>query len=70
MLVHYLNVPNVEDSGKACGPVLCAVTDRRDGLRWSREELLSQLKPMCKSPITAQNHDRLTSPYVTVCVCV
>lgn len=49
VLVHYLNVPNVEDSGKACGPVLCAVTDRRDGLRWSREELLSQLKPMFHS---------------------
>ncbi|KAK3547797.1 hypothetical protein QTP86_031448 [Hemibagrus guttatus] len=49
VLVHYLNVPNVEDSGKACGPVLCAVTDRRDGLRWNREELLSQLKPMFHS---------------------
>ncbi|XP_046724761.1 calmodulin-binding transcription activator 2 [Silurus meridionalis] len=49
VLVHYLNVPNVEDSGKACGPVLCAVTERRDGLRWSREELLSQLKPMFHS---------------------
>ncbi|XP_076850645.1 LOW QUALITY PROTEIN: calmodulin-binding transcription activator 2-like, partial [Brachyhypopomus gauderio] len=44
VLVHYLNVPSVEDSGKVCGPVLCA--DRRDGLRWSREDLLSQLKPM------------------------
>ncbi|XP_062871404.1 calmodulin-binding transcription activator 2 isoform X2 [Trichomycterus rosablanca] len=49
VLVHYLNVPNVEDSGKVCGPVLCAVSDRRDGLRWSREELLSQLKPMFHS---------------------
>ncbi|XP_036446974.1 LOW QUALITY PROTEIN: calmodulin-binding transcription activator 2 [Colossoma macropomum] len=49
VLVHYLNVPSVEDSGKACGPVLCAVTDRRDGLRWSRDELISQLKPMFHS---------------------
>uniref|UniRef100_A0AAY5EDB9 Calmodulin-binding transcription activator 2 n=1 Tax=Electrophorus electricus TaxID=8005 RepID=A0AAY5EDB9_ELEEL len=49
VLVHYLNVPSVEDSGKVCGPVLCAVTDRRDGLRWSREDLLSQLKPMFHS---------------------
>ncbi|KAM9444680.1 calmodulin-binding transcription activator 2 [Clarias gariepinus] len=49
VLVHYLNVPNVEEGGKACGPVLCAVTERRDGLRWSRDELLSQLKPMFHS---------------------
>lgn len=49
VLVHYLNVPSVEDSGKACGPVLCAVADRRDGLRWSRDELTSQLKPMFHS---------------------
>ncbi|KAL7858983.1 hypothetical protein SRHO_G00141300 [Serrasalmus rhombeus] len=49
VLVHYLNVPSVEDSGKACGPVLCAVADRRDGLRWSRDELISQLKPMFHS---------------------
>ncbi|XP_066527571.1 calmodulin-binding transcription activator 2 isoform X2 [Hoplias malabaricus] len=49
VLVHYLNVPSVEDSGKACGPVLCSVTDRRDGLRWSRDELISQLKPMFHS---------------------
>ncbi|XP_030631841.1 calmodulin-binding transcription activator 2 [Chanos chanos] len=49
VLVHYLNVPSLEDCGKACGPLLCAVADRRDSLRWSREELLSQLKPMFHS---------------------
>ncbi|KAG5851983.1 hypothetical protein ANANG_G00057630 [Anguilla anguilla] len=49
VLVHYLNVPSLEDCGKACGPLLCAVADRRDSLRWTREELLSQLKPMFHS---------------------
>uniref|UniRef100_A0A8C7JCZ5 CG-1 domain-containing protein n=1 Tax=Oncorhynchus kisutch TaxID=8019 RepID=A0A8C7JCZ5_ONCKI len=49
VLVHYLNVPSLEDHGKACGPLLCAVADRRDSLRWSRDELLAQLKPMFHS---------------------
>ncbi|XP_075941072.1 LOW QUALITY PROTEIN: calmodulin-binding transcription activator 2 [Anarhichas minor] len=48
VLVHYLNVPSLEDSGK-CSPLLCAVTDRHDSLRWSREELLNQLRPMFHS---------------------
>ena len=48
VLVHYLNVPSLEDSGK-CSPLLCTLASRHDSLRWSREELLSQLKPMCKS---------------------
>uniref|UniRef100_A0A9J8ALU3 CG-1 domain-containing protein n=1 Tax=Cyprinus carpio carpio TaxID=630221 RepID=A0A9J8ALU3_CYPCA len=49
VLVHYLNVPSLEDSVKSCSPVSCALTDRRDSLRWSRDELLSQLKPMFHS---------------------
>ncbi|XP_051517529.1 calmodulin-binding transcription activator 2 isoform X2 [Myxocyprinus asiaticus] len=49
VLVHYLNVPSLEDSGKSCGPLSCARTDRRDSLRWSRDELVSQLKPMFHS---------------------
>ncbi|XP_073795561.1 calmodulin-binding transcription activator 2 isoform X1 [Danio rerio] len=49
VLVHYLNVPSLEDSVKSCGPVSCTLTDRRDSLRWSRDELLSQLKPMFHS---------------------
>ncbi|XP_051956815.1 calmodulin-binding transcription activator 2-like isoform X1 [Xyrauchen texanus] len=49
VLVHYLNVPSLEDSVKSCGPLSCARTDRRDSLRWSRDELLSQLKPMFHS---------------------
>ncbi|CAN9509406.1 unnamed protein product [Ophioblennius macclurei] len=48
VLVHYLNVPSLEDSGK-CSPLLSAVADRHDSLRWSRDDLLSQLKPMFHS---------------------
>ncbi|XP_071315382.1 calmodulin-binding transcription activator 2 isoform X2 [Trachinotus anak] len=48
VLVHYLNVPSLEDSGK-CSPLLCAVADRHDSVRWSRDDLLSQLKPMFHS---------------------
>ncbi|XP_068611691.1 calmodulin-binding transcription activator 2 [Brachionichthys hirsutus] len=47
VMLHYLNVPALEDSGK-CSP-LCAVTDRHDGARWSREDLLNQLRPMFHS---------------------
>ncbi|KAM9701143.1 LOW QUALITY PROTEIN: calmodulin-binding transcription activator 2-like, partial [Menidia menidia] len=48
VLVHYLNVPSLEDSGK-CGPLLCAVSERPDVVRWGREDLLSQLRPMFHS---------------------
>lgn len=57
VLVHYLNVPSLEDSGK-CSPLLCAVADRHDSVRWSRDDLLSQLRPMCM-------HEHLTA-----CVCL
>ncbi|XP_027866252.1 calmodulin-binding transcription activator 2 isoform X3 [Xiphophorus couchianus] len=48
VLVHYLNVPSPEDSGR-CSPLLCTVSDRHDTLRWSRDDLLGQLKPMFHS---------------------
>ncbi|CAK6980917.1 LOW QUALITY PROTEIN: calmodulin-binding transcription activator 2 [Scomber scombrus] len=48
VLVHYLNVPSLEDSGK-CSQLLCAVSDRHDSVRWSRDDLLNQLKPMFHS---------------------
>lgn len=47
VLVHYLNVPSLEDSGKY-SPLLCTLSDRHDGVRWSRDDLLNQLRPMCK----------------------
>ncbi|XP_067879791.1 calmodulin-binding transcription activator 2-like isoform X2 [Heterodontus francisci] len=47
VLVHYLNVPIPEDCGKMCGPILCSVnSDRKEWLKWSKEELICQLKPM------------------------
>uniref|UniRef100_A0A8C8BXV0 Calmodulin-binding transcription activator 1 n=1 Tax=Oncorhynchus tshawytscha TaxID=74940 RepID=A0A8C8BXV0_ONCTS len=53
VLVHYLNVPAVDDSGKPCGPVLCSInTDRKEWAKWSKEELIGQLKPMCESHLT------------------
>ncbi|XP_014905660.1 calmodulin-binding transcription activator 1 [Poecilia latipinna] len=48
VLVHYLNVPSPEDSGR-CSPLLCTVSERHDTLRWSRDDLLGQLKPMFHS---------------------
>ncbi|XP_053861288.1 calmodulin-binding transcription activator 2 isoform X2 [Malaclemys terrapin pileata] len=47
VLVHYLNVPALEDCAKVCGPILCSInSDRKEWLKWSKEELVSQLKPM------------------------
>ncbi|XP_049630244.1 calmodulin-binding transcription activator 2 isoform X4 [Suncus etruscus] len=47
VLVHYLNVPALEDCGKGCSPIFCSISsDRREWMKWSREELLGQLKPM------------------------
>ncbi|XP_059396539.1 calmodulin-binding transcription activator 1-like isoform X11 [Carassius carassius] len=48
VLVHYLNVPAIEDCGKPCGPILCSInTDKKEWAKWSKEELIGQLKPMC-----------------------
>lgn len=71
MLVHYLNVPSLEDSGK-CSPLLCAMTNRPDSMRWSRDDLLNQLKPMCRK----QTHTHMNESVCAVnhvqalCVCV
>ncbi|XP_051900730.1 LOW QUALITY PROTEIN: calmodulin-binding transcription activator 2-like [Pristis pectinata] len=47
VLVHYLNVPATEDCGKICGPILSPInSDRKEWLKWSKEELICQLKPM------------------------
>lgn len=49
VLVHYLNVPAIEDCGKPCGPVLCSInTDKKEWAKWTKEELIGQLKPMCE----------------------
>ncbi|KAM9260184.1 LOW QUALITY PROTEIN: calmodulin-binding transcription activator 2-like [Morus bassanus] len=54
VLVHYLNVPAMEECGRPCGPPLCAggpplcaaTADPREWLKWSQEELVAQLRPM------------------------
>ncbi|XP_062871783.1 calmodulin-binding transcription activator 1 isoform X4 [Trichomycterus rosablanca] len=47
VLVHYLNVPAIEDCGKPCGPILCSInTDKKEWAKWTKEELVGQLKPM------------------------
>ncbi|KAL2104192.1 hypothetical protein ACEWY4_001060 [Coilia grayii] len=47
VLVHYLNVPAIEDCGKPCGPILCSInTDKKEWAKWTKEELIAQLKPM------------------------
>uniref|UniRef100_A0A4W6BZZ7 Calmodulin-binding transcription activator 1 n=1 Tax=Lates calcarifer TaxID=8187 RepID=A0A4W6BZZ7_LATCA len=59
VLVHYLNVPAVDDSGKPCGPVLCSInTDRKEWAKWSKEELIGQLKPMCELALLSQHFTR------------
>ena len=59
VLVHYLNVPALEDCGKGCSPIFCSISsDRREWLKWSREELLGQLKPMCKAAGPGQHPHR------------
>uniref|UniRef100_A0A3Q3VYG6 CG-1 domain-containing protein n=1 Tax=Mola mola TaxID=94237 RepID=A0A3Q3VYG6_MOLML len=62
VLVHYLNVPAVDDSGKPCGPVLCSInTDRKEWAKWSKEELIGQLKPMCEFALPSFEHPLLHS---------
>ncbi|NXB97051.1 CMTA2 protein, partial [Vidua chalybeata] len=59
VLVHYLNVPAMEECGRPCAPRLCspplcagappicaATADPREWLKWSQEELVAQLRPM------------------------
>ena len=56
VLVHYLNVPLVEDNkGSMLPPALTSLSSASvinavpDGHKWTADELLSQLRPMCKS---------------------
>ncbi|XP_053308551.1 calmodulin-binding transcription activator 1 [Spea bombifrons] len=47
VLVHYLNVPAIEDCGKPCGPILCSInTDKKEWAKWTKDELIGQLRPM------------------------
>ncbi|RMB91691.1 hypothetical protein DUI87_31921 [Hirundo rustica rustica] len=65
VLVHYLNVPAIEDCGKPCGPILCSInTDKKEWAKWTKEELIGQLKPMCLEmrPLISQVSARSGSP--------
>ncbi len=69
VLVHYLNVPAIEDCGKPCGPILCSInTDKKEWAKWTKEELIGQLKPMCECQTTVSyawcRHDIQTSTYL------
>lgn len=46
VLVHYLNVPYTDDN-KVISPALNYFADSKK--EWTKEELISELKPMCKS---------------------
>ena len=46
MLVHYLNVPYPDDNKLV---IASSVTLWGEKKEWTKEELISQLKPMCKS---------------------
>lgn len=47
VLVHYLNVPYPDDNKLSCiTPSLALWADKKE---WTKEELVSQLKPMCES---------------------
>lgn len=45
MLVHYLNVPYPDDNKLVIASSVTLFGDKKE---WTKEELISQLKPMCK----------------------
>ena len=46
MLVHYLNVPYPDDNKMLVTNSVALWGEKKE---WTKEELVSQLKPMCKS---------------------
>jgi hypothetical protein len=45
VLVHYLNVPYPDDNKMVIASSISLWGDKKE---WTKEELISQLKPMCK----------------------
>jgi hypothetical protein len=45
VLVHYLNVPYPDDNKLVISPSLALWGDKKE---WTKEELVSQLRPMCE----------------------
>lgn len=60
VLVHYLNVPYPDDNKMAViAPSLALWGDKKE---WTKEELVSQLKPMCKITLAHDPHKEPISP--------
>lgn len=69
VLVHYLNVPAIEDCGKPCGPILCSInTDKKEWAKWTKEELIGQLKPMCEYRKRSRSYTLSTFVHKTAAV--
>ena len=47
VLVHYLNVPYPDDNKLVIASSVSLWGEKKE---WTKEELISQLKPMCKYP--------------------
>lgn len=62
VLVHYLNVPYPDDNKLAViTPSLALWGDKKE---WTKEELVSQLKPMCESSSSVSHY----SSGVSICL--
>ena len=62
VLVHYLNVPYPDDNKLVMASSISLWADKKE---WTKEELISQLKPMCKCrryPLVSNNC------HITLCV--
>ena len=57
VLVHYLNVPYPDDAKLL---VVASVSLWAERKEWSKEELISQLRPMCKRVFVHCLHAELT----------
>jgi hypothetical protein len=61
VLVHYLNVPYPDDNKLAViTPSLALWGDKKE---WTKEELVSQLKPMCESPSAPSTSSTSSASY-------
>lgn len=61
VLVHYLNVPYPDDNKMAV--IAPSITLWGDKKEWTKEELVNQLKPMCKLLSLTLSHELALSCY-------
>lgn len=65
VLVHYLNVPYPDDNKLAViAPSLALWGDKKE---WTKEELVSQLKPMCESASTSYHGESVFCVLLLFC---